>query len=178
MPVKCRVAIVTSILAAVIAIGPGSAIAGPTPDGFQRGWGETKAQCIKDESTGLVFAHVTTSMWVHNRGQGGHWVTNLRLKARLVPTTAGLNIPRSWRTNRFPVHSDLLQDHDYSHAMAVNTDVVDPEAEWRVQVKQIWDRKVPWGDIVREFYLSFDTGHCRKGKPYSPPTPPVGTAVL
>jgi hypothetical protein len=144
-------------------------------DEFHYGWGETSSKCIKVESTGRVYAHVTTSMWVHNRGIGKGWVTNFRLKARLIPTTSGLNISRDWRTNRFPVHGDLLQDHDYSHAMAVNTDVVNPEADWKVQVKQIWDRKTPWNDIVHEFFLTFDSNHCRKGKTYTPPgTPEVG----
>ena len=112
-------------------------------------------------------------MWVHNRGTGGGWVTNFRLKARLIPTTSGLNISRSWRTNRFPVHSNLLQDYNYSHGMGVNTDVVDPEADWKVQVKQVWDRKAPWKDIVREFFLTFDTSHCKKGKTYTPPESPI-----
>ena len=77
-----------------------------------------------------------------------------------APTT----LQRSWRTSNFPVHSDLLQDHDYSHAMAVNTDVMDPEAEeWKIQVQQIWARKT-LRDIHRDFYLSFDTSNCKRGK--------------
>jgi hypothetical protein len=131
-----------------------------------RGWGETKAQCISVEAGGydLVYAHVSSSMWVSNHGAGGEWVTNFRLKARLVPTTSGLNWSRSWKTHRFPVHSDLFQDHYYNSPMVVNTDTVDPEADWKVQVKQVWDRRAPWSDLVHEFFITFDTGHCRKGK--------------
>jgi hypothetical protein len=48
--------------------------------------------------------------------------------------------------------------------MAVNTDVMDPEAEeWKIQVQQIWARKT-LRDIHRDFYLSFDTSNCKRGK--------------
>ncbi|MDX6601949.1 MAG: hypothetical protein QOF13_1151 [Solirubrobacterales bacterium] len=160
---------------ALVSLGAGTASA---DDEFHYGWGETRTQCIKVESTGLVYAHVTTSMWVHNRGIGSGWVTNFRLKARLIPTTSGLNISRNWRTSRFPVKSGLNQDSEYSHGMAVNTDVVKPEAEWKVQVKQIWDRKAPWKDIVREFFLTFDASHCKKGKTYTPPNQPPATPEI
>lgn len=109
-------------------------------------------------------------MLVRNRGIGAHWVTNFRLKARLIATGPGLNYPRSWKTHRYPVHGDMLQDYDYNQAMAVNTDTYSPEADWEVQVKQVWDRKAPWPDIVRQFCLTLDTGHCKKGAQHVPPT--------
>jgi hypothetical protein len=109
-------------------------------------------------------------MWVHNRGIGSGWVTNFRLKARLVKAKgAGLNIQRGWKTHRFPVSSGLNQDTNYARPMAVNTDVMSTEEEWKVQVKQVWDRKAPWHDLVREFYLTFNTSHCRPGRTTRPP---------
>jgi hypothetical protein len=115
-------------------------------------------------------------MSVRNRGEGwlGHWVTNFRLRARLIPPNHGLNYTREWTTHRFPVHSDLLQDYNYpSEPMAVNTEAANPEYEWVVQVKQVWDRRVPWNDIVREFKLPFDTSHCKRGKlHHTPGVPP------
>jgi hypothetical protein len=156
-----------SLLAVTVVILAGAKQAQSASDSeWGYSWGETRAKCIKVTAGEyeLVFAHVTARMSVRNRGHGAHWVTNFRLKARLIPTTSGLNYTRSWKTNRFPVYSDLLQDYDYSRAMAVNTDTVNPEAEWVVQVKQVWDRKAPWSDIVRQFSLPFDTSHCRQGK--------------
>ena len=40
---------------------------------------------------------------------------------------------------------------------------------------QVWDRKALWRDLVREFYLKFDTSHCRPGRTYTPigQTPPA-----
>jgi hypothetical protein len=93
-------------------------------------------------------------------------VTNFRLKARLVATTPGLSYHHEWRTTRFPVHSELFQDYNYDNfPMVVNTDTQDPDADWNVQVKQVWDRRIPLHDIVRQFEFPFDTSHCRKGKP-------------
>lgn len=166
------------LFCAAFALLTAATSASAAADDFHYGWGETRSQCIKVENNGteLVYAHVTSSMWVHNRGIGSGWVTNFRLKARLVPTTSGLNISRNWHTTRFPVHSELLQDTDYAHAMAVNTDVMNPDADWKVEVKQVWDRKAPWHDIVRHFFLTFDTSHCRKGKtPHSANGEPPAT---
>ena len=145
-------------LAAIPALAAGQASAAAPA----RSWSRLNVRCI-EQSNGLVYAHVTTTLSVTNKGIGAGWVTNLRLKARLIEGT-GLSIQRSWRTNRFPVHSDLLQDHHYQHALAVNTDNVNPDAaEWTVQVKEIWDRKAPWSDIVREIQVPFDTSNCQPG---------------
>ncbi len=142
----------------------GAAVSGP----FHYGWGETRVSCIT--ANGEEYAHVTSSMWVHNRGIGSGWVTNFRLKARLVKAEgAGTSPQRSWRTHRFPARSELNQDSDYFSPMAVNTDVMSIYLEWKVQVKQVWDRKAPFSDLVREFYLSLNTSHCRPGRTYTPP---------
>jgi hypothetical protein len=132
------------------------------------GWKFLGTKCI-DTPEGERYAHVRVRMIVHNGGAGPHWATNMRVKARLVPTGSGLNLPRSWRTTRFPVHSDLLQDTSYAHDMAVNTDVMSPEADWRVQVKLIWDRKLPFHDVVKKFSFPFKTDKCTPGKTHSGP---------
>jgi hypothetical protein len=173
VPRRGRVASVfaVSLLAVVILIMAGARQARSASDSeWGYSWGKTTAKCIEVEvgkeveKHTLVYAHVTSSMAVRNRGIGAHWVTNFRLKARLIPTTTSANWTRSWKTKRFPVHSNLLQDYDYSKSMAVNTDTYDPEEDWNVDVKQVWDRDIPWHDIVRHFEFPFDTGSCRKGK--------------
>jgi hypothetical protein len=128
------------------------------------GWKFQGTNCI-DTPEGERYAHVKVRMIVHNGGAPGrHWATNMRLTARLIPPNSGLNLQRSWRTTRFPVHSDLLQDTSYTHDLAVNTDVMSPETDWLVQVKLIWDRKAPWHDVVKKFKFPFKTAHCRSGK--------------
>ena len=131
------------------------------------GWKFLGTKCVETDN-GLLYAHVGVRMIVHNRGHFTHWATNMRVKARLIPPGSGLNLPRSWRTTRFPTHSQLLQDHNYSHDMAVNTDVMSPETDWLVQVKLIWDRTVPLHDVVHEFKFPFKTAHCIKGKTKTP----------
>lgn len=145
------VALTTSVLAATATAGD---------DGFRYGWGRTIVKCYENNYE-LVFAHVSVTLWVHSRGHFRHWITNMRLEARL--SGGGSNMQRSWRKSRFPVHSELLQDHNYSHAFAVNTDVMSPEEEWTLQVKQIWDRRRPWEDLVHEYEVPFDTSDCKKG---------------
>jgi hypothetical protein len=127
------------------------------------GWKFLGTKCV-ETSDGLVYAHIGVRMRVRNRGHFTHWATNMRVKARLIPPGSGLNLPRSWRTTRFPVHSQLFQDYNYSHDMAVNTDVMSAAADWLVQVKLIWDRKSPLHDVVHEFKFPFNTAHCINGK--------------
>jgi hypothetical protein len=172
--VAASIAIATALMV-VGSSTAGAAVSGP----FHYGWGETRVSCIT--ANGEEYAHVTSSMWVHNRGIGSGWVTNFRLKARLVKAEgAGINLGRSWRTHRFPVRSDLNQDSDYFSPMAVNTDVMSIHEEWKVQVKQVWDRKAPWHDLVREFFLTFNTSHCKPGRTHTPigQTPPATPGAM
>lgn len=161
-------------LAAIALAGAIPATAGAWSAGWY-GRGAVQAACIRTPQD-LVYAHVTTTMWVHNTGISSHWVTNMRLQARLISPNAGLQLQRSWRTKRYPAQSELLQDHNYSFGMAVNTDVVKPDADWLVEVKLIWDRKVPLHDIVQKIrHFEFDTSDCRDGAaPRSGNGPPIG----
>ena len=157
---------VLALLALAVALGiVPIAPAQGSSDGWGYGHGPIAIKCIQLGENGVAFAHVDSSMYVRNRGGGRHWVTNFRMKARLIPTTTGLNWSRGWKTKRFPVFSELFQDRNYDKTMAVNTDTVNPEADWNVQVKMIWSRAVPWRDLVQEFTLHFDTSRCqiRKG---------------
>lgn len=155
---RLRLVLVTGLVLLTTSAAVGAATA--RNDGFGYGWGRTTVRCYENNA-GLVFAHVSVTLWAHSRGHFRHWITNMRLEARL--SGGGNNLQRSWRKNRFPVHSELLQDHNYSHAFAVNTDVMSPEEEWTLQVKQVWDRRRPWADLVHEFEEPFDTSNCKKG---------------
>ena len=157
------------LLVALLPLGRANATTHARASSDWIGWKFQGTTCF-DTPEGERYAHVKVRMIVHNGGAPGrHWATNMRLKARLIPPGSGLSYTRSWRTTRFPVHSDLLQDTDYTHDLAVNTDVMSPETDWRVQVKLIWDRKAPWHDVVKEFAYSFNTASCKPGKVYKPP---------
>jgi hypothetical protein len=151
---KNRIGLLLAVgLCAVIAV-PSSparvrAAAGPDWTGF-RFLGTT---C--NIRNGLEFAHVRVRMIVHNTGAGTHWASNMRVQARLVSPSAGISPEQSWRTQRFPAVSELLQDRTYWKNMAVNTDTVNPDADWKLEIKLIWDRKVPFPDVVKHFKTTF-----------------------
>ncbi|HVO54693.1 MAG TPA: hypothetical protein VMT37_09790 [Solirubrobacterales bacterium] len=146
-------------------------------DGWGYWWGRVHAECVTFTTSSeeeRVYAHVSTTMSVHNRGHFKHWVTNFRLKVRLVATTEGLDINNNWRTKRWPVHGELNQDYDYDHfPMVENTWAQDAESEWDLQARLIWDRRAPLADIVHEVEVPFDTSKCKRGaKPKSPSEAP------
>jgi hypothetical protein len=84
----------------------------------------------------------------------------LRLKARLVPTTAGSNWPRGWRTSVFETNPS----GDTTQLLTVATDGVDPEKGWRLQVKVIFDRDLD-RDWTSTLSTPFDTSSCALGSP-------------
>jgi hypothetical protein len=147
------------VLAAVCALSAPSAASPGVTSADWLGWKFLGTTCHTN-SSGLIFARVKVRMLVNNSGIGSHWASNMRVRARLIPPGSGLNISRSWRTQRAPTSGELLQDHRYFHNFAVDTDVMSPNADWRVQVKLIWDRKVPFHDVVKGYTFPFRTGNC------------------
>jgi hypothetical protein len=129
------------------------------PDGFDYGASRPYVKCVRSGQS-EVRARVTANMWVHNRGWNTGWVNSFRMSARLIPTTTGYNIDRAWKKTRFPVFSNLLQDTNYSHNMAVVTNPESRYEDWIVQVKQTWTRK-SLRDLHREFRVHFGTGESR-----------------
>jgi hypothetical protein len=83
----------------------------------------------------------------------GEWVQRMKVKARLIPTTVGLNYTRSWKATETP---KLAWSRKHTYVMGVTTDNVSPTAEWKVQVKAVLDRPAPVADVVKEFTLPFD----------------------
>jgi hypothetical protein len=150
------------VAAAILALAGAMPLSASTPHlgGWQYGWSPVKAKCLKTNQD-LVRAQVSTSMRVRNYGIGGHWITKFHLKARLVPPGFGFKSQRSWQTTRFPVRDILLRDAQYDHPIAVNTDAINPERPWVVQVKLIWKRRFPWRDMVVPVRFPFDTSDCR-----------------
>ena len=112
---------------------------------------------------GTVRAKVVVRMSVVNYdGFGGDWAQRMRLEARLVPTSAGHNVFRVWSEYE---SDDLLVNKRHSLNMWVVTDNVSSAADWKLQVRMIWDR--PAGkDVVKSQTLKF-SGEC--GGLYSAP---------
>jgi hypothetical protein len=105
--------------------------------------------------SGNVRARVSVRMKVVNYDHLRDWAQRMKLKARLVPPTAGLNYTRAWKEARTDV---LLQNHTYGKVLTVVTDTVNPAATWNVQIKLVWDRVAPIKDVVKETTRSFSCG--------------------
>lgn len=107
---------------------------------------------------GTVRARVRVRMVVVNYHglRGLDWAQHMTVKARLIPTTAGLNISRAWRQWKTPY---LTQDKRHAYDITVTTDTVSPAADWKVQLKMVWDRSAPAPDVVKETTRPF-TGSC------------------
>ena len=69
----------------------------------------------------------------------------MRVKVRLIPTTAGLNFTRPWKS---ATTGNLQQFTFYREKLKAITDNVDPAKDWQVEVEYIWDRPQPVPDTV------------------------------
>jgi hypothetical protein len=105
---------------------------------------------------GTVRAYVGVRMVVVNGDDllGREWATKMSVKARIVPTTPGLNFTRSWRTWNSP---KLSKNRRHAFTPGLATDNVSPRADWRVQVKVTWHRKGAIRNITKTFQRPFDT---------------------
>ncbi len=108
---------------------------------------------------GTVRAQVRVRMTVVNYHglRGLDWAKHMVMKARLIPTTSGLNITRPWRQWKTPY---LTQDKRHAYDIMVTTDNVSPTADWKVQIKMVWDRGAPVPDVVKETTRRFN-GSCQ-----------------
>ena len=75
---------------------PGASAVLPGEDKLDYGWKYLGYTC-QQSSDGLRIRYVVKArMIVNNRPQFGRWATEMTFKARLVPSGAGLNLPRDW----------------------------------------------------------------------------------
>ncbi len=116
--------------------------------------------CVPDVQ-GTVRARVVVRMTVVNYHgvRGLDWAKRMKMSARLIPTTPGLNFGRMWGETKTP---DLVQDKRYSYNLSVLTDNVSPTADWQVQVKAVWVRRAPVPDVVKETRRPFNA-NCTDG---------------
>lgn len=120
---------------------------------------------------GTVRARVKVRMVVVNYHgvKVGDWAKHMKLKARLIPTTPGINLPRSWKEVKTEY---LTQDKRHVRDMWVSTDTVSPRAAWRVQIRAVWDRPFPHADVVMESTVPFDAS-CGANSGMSLPAAPA-----
>ncbi len=98
-------------------------------------------------------ARIAVRMTVVNYDGIGDWADHMEAKARLEPTSAGLNYFRSWRSDKTPY---LIQNKRHAYDMRVLTDNVSANADWQVHVKLIWHRPAPIKNVTKDLYLPFD----------------------
>jgi hypothetical protein len=104
---------------------------------------------------GTVRARVTVRMRVVNYDNVKDWAQRMKVKGRLIPTTAGLSYTRPWAEKQ----SDYLtQNRTHTQRLTIVTDNVTPRASWNAQLKLFWDRPAPIPDVVKETSKSFSCG--------------------
>jgi hypothetical protein len=128
------------VVAPCALIGSSSAVAsecgGPTPCSASR----IRVECIvtgtnpyTDEA--LVAARVKAIM--RNKAGNGNYMHAYRIRARLIPTTAGTNIGRAYNENKDDGVRPFL---DNVRNMVVVTPSENAGDDWNVQVQMTWDR--------------------------------------
>src|SRR4051812_8754353 len=98
----------------------------------------------------------------------------MRTSARLVQPI-GLHPVEPFATASYPAAGELAESAGAAATFTVFTNTIDRLATtagghpFVVEVKLIWDRKVPWSDIVQTFKVPFnpDSGACLKAAPTS-----------
>ncbi len=100
-----------------------------------------------------VRARIGVRMTVVNYDGIGDWADHMEAKARLEPTTGGLNYFRSWGSDKTPY---LIQNKRHAYNMRALTDNVSATADWQVHVKLIWHRPAPIRNVTKDLYLPFN----------------------
>ena len=84
----------------------------------------------------LIAANPRWRMGTHAHKKNN--LRSLKLSARLIPTTSGLNLPRNWHsTERKNVSADGANDLQ----LGVLTDYMSDSYDWNVEVKFQWHRR-------------------------------------
>ncbi len=126
-----------------------------------------------DENTGsqLVQAKVRVTLGVRNSSQisglGRYYASHMRTSARLE-LPVGTNMDRGWATQSYPAAGELSASASHAANFTVFTGVINRTATtdggqpYRLHVKLIWDRKVPYADVVQDRLIPFNvnSGAC------------------
>ena len=79
------------------------------------------------------------------------YVQGMKVRVRLVPLNSGVsgqNWSRKWEEQRA---DGLTMGERHVRDFTVLTDNVNPDIEWKLQIKLVWDRIAPRRDYVMEF---------------------------
>ena len=155
---RSAVGLVAGVAAACAAVATGtpSPAAAADPPDLIRAHKVVDVRCVPAPQN-TVRARVKVRMTVVNyEGFGGDWADHMEAKARLVPTTVGLNFLRSWRSVK---SNELLINRRHVRDFTVVTDSVSGTREWKVQIKLIWHRKSPTPNIAKTITRRF-SGDC------------------
>ena len=105
--------------------------------------------CVpRAESTFSVRFRVRMIVTNPNESWKSSYVQGMKVRVRLVPTSSGLSYSRKWKEQRA---DGLVMGKREVRDFTVLTDNVKSTAEWRLQIKLVWDRIAPTPDYVMEF---------------------------
>jgi hypothetical protein len=134
MLLACCFAIATAALAGSAGAAATSAAKG---DHWYLGKGSV---CIN--RPGLPGSYARVKVTMHADDFASTAVQAFKLSARLIPTTAGLNVSRSWTTYA----QKLTLSGEHTLTMMVYAPVPDTAKDWNLQIHMTWDRmsRVDW----------------------------------
>lgn len=124
------------IALALVGTAMGAPTSGADAPRLIKSYNWLRTTCVPAPSN-TVRAQVTVRMKVVNYDGLGDWAQYMKVKARLIPTSAGLNYTRPWKEVKTPY---LTQNKTHTYTMRVLTDNVSAASDWQVQLKLTWDR--------------------------------------
>lgn len=134
-----------------VAVAPQGAAAAKAPR-LVRSHTVLGVTCVPGPSN-TVRARVKVRMRVVNYDGIGDWADHMQAKARLEPTTAGLNYSRRWASWKTPY---LTQNRKHTYVITMTTDNVSGTASWRAHIKLTWHRPAPIRNISVDVYKRFN----------------------
>jgi hypothetical protein len=144
----------SGVAALAVALGGGltgapeaAAIPGlPGEDKLSIGYKQLGSSC-ETRLDGMRRYTFRARMIVNNVPKYGRWANEMTYKIRLIPTTAGLNIDRGWKSQSA---KNLLYNQSYTRDFTVKTSWVGG-GEYRIEQRLVWDRPAPVRNVTRTF---------------------------
>ena len=123
----------------------------------------TRVGCLVKESPygTQIAARVTTRMGI--RAKKGNAFKRFEFKARLIPTSAGLNFHRSWAKNESATVRN--PDKAWFYKPQVITPYNSATRDWNLQIKAIWHRSL-FRKWTFEKVYGFNESFCQTGEPF------------
>jgi hypothetical protein len=150
---------------AIVAVATAAMLAGAAPaQADHHSWKHVRTECIAKENP-YTGGYLISALTRWTMSTSAHKKNNLRkfkIKARLIPTTAGINAPRNWREHSRAVKAGYEDKAFNRIPIGVRTESQSDSFDWNLQVELRWDRNNK-RDWVVKTTIPFNEGFCATG---------------